>query len=359
MNKTLMMMLRRYMAPAAGDEGGGGTGGTGTTDRGDDFVPADDDAAAADAAAAAAAAAAAGTKTELTDEEAEAERARVGLAAGKAAQTDEEKAAAAAAAAAAKDGKGKDTRIPLNRHTEILNRERAAREAAELEVKRLREGAQVVKTNEDIAKQEDKVTELEGKYTELMAEGKTKEAAALMKDIRQTERAIIEQKAAFANQVATAQAVEQVRFDTIIERLEEAYPQIKPGSDTYDKELVAEILEMQGAWVAKGYAPSAALQKAVGYIIKPTTGKQSDATTVTPRVSTEDAAQIAADARAAEQRKANAKASDAQPPALGKTGANSDAAGGVLDAKVAIKMPFDKFVKLSEDDLSRMRGDTV
>lgn len=359
MNKTLMMMMARlYMAPAGDD--GGAAGGGASVDRGDDFVPEpeNEEEAAALAAQQAAAAAAAG-KTEPTAEEAEAARVALGLGAGKPevkepkeGETEEEKEA---------KGAKKDTRIPLNRHTEILNRERAAREAAEAEVAKLKQGQQVVTLNAEITKLEDKVAGLETRYAEALAEGKTKEAADLMKEIRTSERSIIQQRAAFDTQVATAQAVEQVRYDTTVERLETAYPQLKPGSEDFDAEVVKEVLDLQEAFELKGLPASAALQKAVGYVIKPETKKQEDATKVTPRVTEDDAAAALAAkaARETEARKRNASAANAQPPAMGKVGANGDAAGGVLDAKAVIKMPFEKFVQLDDETLSRMRGDTV
>lgn len=334
-----LMMRARLMAPA-GEEGAAGGS---ATDRGDDFTPTgDDDETAAGLAAGK------GATGEDGEVDEEAERIAAELAAGKGKGKDD-----------ADDGKDKggkkDTRIPLNRHTEILNRERARAEAAEVELAKVRAAGAAAAVTTAVSKLEAQVVEKEEQYSELLAEGKTKEATALMREIRALERDIITQQAEARTSAATADAVEQVRFDAVVERLEAAYPQLKPGDEAYDKELVGEVLEMQSAFVAKGYAPSAALQKAVGYIVKPETGKQKDATSVTPRV---DADKVK-DERATEQRKKNADAAGKQPPALANAGANSDAAGGVLDAKTVIKMPFDKFSKLSEEEISRLRGDTV
>lgn len=335
MNKLLLKLLGPYLAPT--DDTGSSNGGA---DRGDDFIATEDDDETAQAAAAA--------KADPTATETDEDKALKGLAAGAPKEEGEDDKDD-------KKGPKKDSRIPLARHKEILERERSAREAAEVELAKLREGQQVAKVNTQINASEAKVSDLEEKYAELLAEGKTKEATATMREIRQLERTIIEQKAEFTTQVAQAQAVEQVRFDMTVERLETAYPQLKPGADEFDKELVGEILEMKDAFQLKGYTPSQALQKAVGYVIKPETKKQETATTVTPRV---DADKVAKD-REVDARKRNAAAANAQPPALGKAGADSDKAGGVLDAKTAIKMKYDDFVKLSDDDLARMRGDAV
>lgn len=351
-----LMTRARYMKPADDDTGTGGAGGA-AVDRGDNFVPSDE-AVAAEAAAAAAAAAAAKDPAK-----ADAEAARIAAELGK-----KEGLGAAKDPAATTEGEGegddgkekrKDTRIPLARHEAVLARERARAEAAEVELEKVRKGAATAAVATEVSKLKTQVDEKEEKYAELLADGKTKEATAVMREIRALERDITNQEAEARTQTATADAVETVRFDAVVERLEAAYPQLKPGADEFDKDLVAEVLEMQSAFVAKGYAPSAALQKAVGYVIKPETSKQETATSVTPRVTAEDAAAAAKEARATEQRKKNADAANGQPPALNNAGANSDAAGGVLDAKTVIKMPFDKFSKLSEEEISRLRGDTV
>lgn len=360
MNTLLNRMMGRirYMKPADDDTGTGGAGGA-AVDRGDNFVPSDE-AVAAEAAAAAAAAAAAKDPAK-----ADAEAARIAAELGKKEGLAAAKEPAAGAAAEGegegegKDEKRKDTRIPLARHEAVLARERARAEAAEVELEKVRKGAATAAVTAEVSKLKTQVDEKEEKYAELLADGKTKEATAVMREIRALERDITNQEAEARTQAATADAVETVRFDAVVERLEAAYPQLKPGADEFDKDLVAEVLEMQGAFVAKGYAPSAALQKAVGYVIKPETSKQETATSVTPRVTAEDAAAAAKEARATEQRKKNADAANGQPPALNNAGANSDAAGGVLDAKTVIKMPFDKFSKLSEEEISRLRGDTV
>ncbi len=349
MNIFSMMKHARLMAPADADPAPGGA----AVDRGDDFTPTEADLNKAEA------------DGKLTVEELEAERAKLGLKSTTAATpapakadtpaaelTEEEKAAAAAAA----DDKKKDTRLPLARHESILAKERAAREVLEAELRTLKQGQAAVKTSEQLTAMEQTIVTLETRYTELMADGNTKEAQAVMSQIRQNERQVIEQRATFATQAATAQAIEQVRYDATVERLEAAYPQIVATSDEYDPELVGEVLELASAYEMKGFTPSNALQKAVGYILKPASVKQKEAVVVTPRV-TEEAAAAALAERTAAARKTNVATANAQPPATAKVGAPSDSAGGVLDAKSVIKMSPEKFAALSEDDLARLRGD--
>jgi hypothetical protein len=44
---------------------------------------------------------------------------------------------------------------------------------------------------------------------------------------------------------ARAIAVEQVRLDLMVERLEQEYPQINPDADEYDQDLVDEVMELR------------------------------------------------------------------------------------------------------------------
>ncbi len=348
-----LMTRARLMKPA--EEGDSGA--SAAVDRGDTFEPTAEDVEAATKA---------GT---ISAEDAEAERAKLGL---KAATP---KPAAATATpdeedpeededpeegdAPAKPTK-KDDRLPRSRHEAILAGERAKREAAEREVASLKEGKVIAKTNEQIAELETKVAGLETQYAEAMAEGETKKAAALMKEIRQSERTIIEQKAEFRSQLATAQAVESIRFEAACDRLETAFPQLKEGGPEFDAEIASDVVELRDAYMLKGYSATDAIQRAVDKLLKPATAKQEAAVSVTPRVNATEATAAAKKLeRDVAARKKNADTANAQPPALATTGANSDEAGGKLDALKIIKLPFSEFMKIGDDDLARARGDTL
>jgi hypothetical protein len=367
MNPLLAKLLHRYMAPAGeGTDGGGGGG----VDRGDDFPGADDDKdsdkggkgaedqAARDEAAAAKVAEdkaaadkkAAGDKGEehRSDEEIDADDAL----------SDEEKVAEKAAAAAVKP-KNKDTRIPLARHKELLAKEREQREALEKQLAKFQGGQQVADTNEQIGKDEAKLVELEAEYARLVVDGDHAKAAAKMGEIRKLERGIVEAKGAMATQAAEARAYERVRYDTTCDRLEKAYPVLDKDHDDYDKDKEAEVVDLMQAYRVRGMTPSDALQKAARTILGAETKKQEDATTVKPKVDEDAAAKALAAERKAAQVKKNIDASGKQPPASKNVGVDSDKAGGALDAEAAIRMPYDKFVKLDEETLSRLRGDTI
>ncbi len=361
-------LLKWLFAPIFGlsiVEGGGGGGSD--EDRGD-FIPGDEDKGDDDAKAAA---------------EAEAKKAAEDEAAKKAAEEAEAKAAAEAEAkkTAAKDDEKededdkedkkskKDTRIPLSRHKEMLEKERAQREALEAELSKYKGGDKVAKTNEEITLSENKVVELDAKYAKFIADGDLEKAAATMREIRGLERDIADRKADMKAEEAEARAVERVRFDTIVDRIEDSYPEMNPKSEEYDVNKVAEVLEMKDAFQLKGYAPSAALQKAVKYILGAETKKQATATTADPKLDAkevekakeeEDAKAAKAAARKEEQTKKNIDTATKQPPSTAKVGMDSDkAGGGILDAKAVMKMSQQDFAKLDEKQLAVLRGDEI
>jgi hypothetical protein len=314
-----------------------------TEDRGDDFTPTDDDVAVVE-------------KPPVDAAKAAADKLEADIAADKAAKDAEKTAADAADADKDTKGKAKDTRLPLARHQEILDRERERREAVETELAKYKQGEKIAEMGTKLTEAENALVELEKAYAKQLTDGEAEKAAATMSQIRRAERAINEQNAQVREQAAEARAVERVRYDVTVERLEALYPELVPESAEFDKAKVAEVLEMKEAWQAKGYTPSQALQKAVKYVMPPTTKKQEAALETEARV---DPKAVEAARKAA----AVAKTTDAlakTPANAAKAGADSDkAGGGAVTAKDAMKMSYKDFSALDEATLSRMRGDVV
>jgi len=342
MNRYLMKFLARAIPMDQTDAGG--TGGTAIVDRGDTLAAGGP---AADAAKQAAEA----------DAAAEAERIRA---------EEEAKAAAAAGGAATDDkgeggetgtGDGKKAMIPVERHKAVLDKTRAERDALAAQVKAFQEGQAVVKTNADITKLEEKVTAKEAEYNKALVDGEVDKATALMREIRAAERQISDMKADMKAQAATAQAIESVRYDTVVERLEAAYPQLNPDHESFDKEQVADVMDLKTTYQRRGMTPSAALQKAVEKLMPATSAKQEAATSVTPRV---DKAAVTSAERKEDATKKAVEAATKTPPSTAKVGADSDKhGGGAVSAEDVMKMDQDKFAKLNEETLARLRGDTL
>lgn len=332
MNPLLRTLLSHYMAPAGDD--GSDTGGTGTIDRGDDFAPTDDDVAPAKAPAAKPATADADPDPEAdpdADPEADPE------------QADE------------KAEKKREQRIPLSRHKDMLEKERAKRADLERQLAQFQKGTEVAALNQDITKAEENVLAMEKEYNSLLGEGELDKAAALMAKIRKAERSIVEAQNDLKIAAAEARAVERTRYNVALERIEAAYPQLNEDHDDFDAELMEDVIDLKSAYERKGLTPTAAMQKAVEKLVGKSTRKQEAAIDTTPRVGEKD---VAAE-RKKEAVKKTLDAVGKTPPSTTKVGMDSDKAGGALTAKDVMKLSQEDFSKLPDDVLARMRGDEV
>lgn len=348
-------LLKRLLLRAAADgEGNDLPGG----DYGDDFTPTGDDGAEKKAAT---------QQKRLASEKGDSEGADGGD------EDDEDDGAAAdlaadlrevvedpvEGAADAKDtgtpkaGKGKF--IPLDRHEKLLKKERARREELEAQLSQSRAGQEVVKTNDALERIETELVNMEAQYNELLAEGDIKGAAQLMTQIRRKNTELSNVTAAQRDAEVMARAVEKVRYDEALDRIEEAYPELNPDADEYDDDKYQDVLDLMRAGQQRGLSPTKSLQRAVNRVMGADTAEQKRATTVTPRV---DESEIAAKRRS-EAVKRNLDAAGRTPPATHRTGAGNDTAGGALTAKAVMDMDEDEFAKLSEKDLARLRGDTL
>ena len=252
-----------------------------------------------------------------------------------------------------KTGKGKF--IPVDRHEKLLKKERARREELEAQLQQSRAGQEVVKVNDSLEKIEDTLVSMEEKYNDLLAEGDTKGAAALMTQIRRKNAELNALAAQHRDAEVMARAVEKVRYDEALDRIEEAFPELDPDADEYDSEIFQDVVDLMQAGRARGLSPTKALQRAVQRVMGVDTAAQKRAVTATPRVNEDSVASR----RRGDAVKRNIDAARRTPPATHRVGAGNDAAGGALTAKAVLQMSEDEFAKLSDKDLARLRGDAL
>lgn len=255
-------------------------------------------------------------------------------------------------------GKGKDTRIPLARHKAILEAERVERDVLEAKLAQYERGKDFAATNEALTKAESELLKLEERHSKEVVDGDVAAANKTSAEIRKLDKAIAAQQVALATDAAEARAYERARYDSVVERIEAAYPMLNPDlPNEYDKKIVASVTRMAKAFQMEGMPPGKALQEAVKDIIgDPENRKQTAAVDVTPKVTE---AEVAAAARKEASTKKALDANKKQPSATSKAGQNSDALGGGLGNVDVMKLDQDAFAKLDEDELSRMRGDTL
>lgn len=250
--------------------------------------------------------------------------------------------------------KKKDTRIPLSRHKEILEKEREQRATLEAQLAQYQKGQTIAEVNKEITALEQNVLKLEKEYAAAIVDGKTDEAATLMSQIRKAERDMAESKSDMKIQAAEIRATERARYNVALERIESTFPVLNPDDDAYDQAVMDEVAELKEAYQLKGLTPTAALQKAVKLIVGASNTKQEVATTSQPRV---NADQVAAERKSAAVKK-TADAMNKTPPAADKIGEPSDKmGGGKVDAAAVMRMSQKDFAALNDETLAQLRGD--
>lgn len=250
----------------------------------------------------------------------------------------------------------KDSRIPLSRHKEILEKEREQRAALERQLAQYQQGSQLASVNEEITALENNVLKLEKEYASLLTDGEIDKATAVMQQIRKAERDMAESKSDMKIHAAEIRATERARYNTALERVEAAFPTLNPDHDDFDETAMAEVADLKSAYEMKGLTPTAALQKAVKMIVEPRTTRQEVATSSNPRVSEKD---VAAERKKGAVEK-TVKAMSKTPPSLSRVGLDGDKLGGGADsAEAVMRMSQKEFAQLSDEALARMRGDDL
>ena len=250
----------------------------------------------------------------------------------------------------------KDSRIPLSRHKEILEKEREQRASLERQLAQYQNGQQVANVNEEITALENSVLKLEKEYANLLTDGEIDKATAVMQQIRKAERDMAESKSDMKIHAAEIRATERARYNTALERVEAAFPTLNPDHDDYDEAAMAEVADLKSAYEMKGLTPTAALQKAVKMIVEPRTTRQEVATSSNPRVGEKD---IAAE-RKKDAVEKTVKAVGKTPPSLSRVGLDGDKlGGGANSAEAVMRMSQKEFAQLSEESLAKMRGDDL
>jgi hypothetical protein len=334
MNLRMQSLFRRLMDVA--DDNGS----SGVVDRGDKFTP--PDTSVEDAAAAAAAAAAA-----LKEEE------DVAAAALKLAED-----AAGGAKATDKSDAARDPDtgkfIPKSRFDEQVSKERTRAEAAERRLAEIEQQQKQLTRTVDLDKAAAEVVELRKLERKALLDGDEEKATQLSAQADLLNRRIAIAEAGHLSSQDKDQALEDMRMELTIERLEEKYPVLNTASEEFDQDIVDDILDkQQGLMQRERLSPSKALAKATESVMKRYTPKTDTAGTAKPGLG---AAQVGTDRKAA----AVAKAVDAaarQPGSLKDAGLDSDKGGQRAATPDAGDMTVEEFAALPEATRAKMRGD--
>lgn len=262
-------------------------------------------------------------------------------------ETPEEKAEREAAEA--EEARKKRARIPLSRHEEILNKARQREQLLLEEIERLKGGKQTSDTQRMISEAKAKIEELQDKYEDLILDGKKEEARKVRKQIDAMREELVDFQTSVKSDAARRAAIEELTYNAQLANIESKYPALNPEHEDFDEEKTDEVASLMKAFVQAGEKRDKALAKAVKYVMGPP-----------PEQKTSDAARILAEKRAAEARKKAAEANSKQPPSTAKVGLDSDKAGAASALGVDImRLTQEKFAKLDEETLAKLRGDEV
>lgn len=357
MSQLMQRLLYPYMAPKDDDNGGGG--GDKKVDRGDDHEPVDDGNGGAGPGKKAA-------KDEEDDDkkgeadDAEDEDDDKKVKADDAEDEDDDKKVKADDADddEDKDGSKKmpDT-IPKARFDQLRTKSKDTIAALQSTIAELTKGVQKQTETVTVAKLEEEIEKLEADAEALQNDGKSKEASAKMRAIRVLEREINTQRASDMSKKAQATAVEQMRFDMLVEKLEKEFPQIDPDSDEYDEAQVEEIQFLRTSFEKNGMSSSKALAKAVELVF---VNKVADADDGGGKKD-DDAKGLRDKGQDRKQKAIDRNLKDAKKiPARGDgKGVDSDKKGGGVNAKAVPDMEEEEFNALPESKKAELRGDFV
>lgn len=215
-----------------------------------------------------------------------------------------------------------------------------------------RQPAPSAKPDEDVDVLQVKADELTDEYEELLIEGEKDKAREIRKQINAMNRQISSLTAAQMTAQSRQAAVEDIRYDQTLSLFEEQYPVIDSSSDQFDQALVSEVVDLKNAYQQAGRTPTAALKKAISLLVATRAAQAPEPETPSPAKPASDLRQE----RAVAARNKVTKAVKSQPPSTSQAG--HDNLGG-LTPETVTSMSQDKFAQLSEEDLSKLRGDTV
>ena len=254
-----------------------------------------------------------------------------------------------------RDEKGRFAGIPKARFDEAVGKEREAREAAERRAaeleRQLGQNQQAQVRTAQIDEIEAQISSLEKQHADLLLDGEAEKAAAVMKEIRMSERQIARMEADTVATQRTTQALEAERVEVAIARLEADFPEMNPDSEVYDPDLVELVLSKQRSLIQAGHTPSKALTSAATAVAERFLKREEVA----------DAKGLAAakpgDRKTAQVQK-NLDTQKRQPASMKDSGMDSDKAGhtGKIDVTKLTQAEYDA---LPAATIARLRGDMV
>ncbi len=232
--------------------------------------------------------------------------------------------------------------IPKSRYDSAQQQRRAAEsklQKYEQEAAKQEAATTVAVKSTAVEDMDTQLAEIDASISQAQLDGDTDLVVKLSGEARVLERnmftVIAKEEAA---QAGTA-AQENGKLDTLIEVLEAEYDILNPANEKFDKDITAEVLDLQTAFVARGDTPAVAMLKAVGYVL--------------PEERVKD--EIAAKRNTNVEK--NLDAAKRIPASTTDIGNDSATGGVTTDTPDVTNMSEAEFDALPESTLQRLRGD--
>ena len=142
----------------------------------------------------------------------------------------------------------------------------------------------------------------------------------------------------------TEEAIDKLRVDDLITRLEEQFAFLDPEHEAYDDAIVSEIQDLRHAFEARGYSSADSLSRAANYVLGPMMkdDEKPAAPTGGPRKT---------------DIKKNLDAKKRMPPDLLSIATPSDKLGMQSELPAASKLTEEEFRAIPDSKRRQMRGD--
>lgn len=249
----------------------------------------------------------------------------------------------------AEEAKKRNIRIPKSRFDEAQAKARQREQALLEEIEKLKGGQQASATQRAVSDMRSKIEELQDKYEDLILDGKKDEARKVRKQVDAMREELVEYQTSVKSDAARKAAVDELSYNAQLAGFEAKYPALNPEHEDFDEDQTNEVAALLNAFVKSGTSRPAALAKAVKYVLG-----------APPEQKTSDAAKTLAEARAKAARAKAAEADKKQPPNNAKVGLDSDRAGSGGEHGIDVmRLSQEKFAKLDEETLSKLRGDEL
>lgn len=251
--------------------------------------------------------------------------------------------------AEADEARKRNLRIPKSRFDEAQARARAREQALLEEIEKLRGSQQASATQQAVSEMRDKIEQLQDKYEDLILDGKKDEARKIRKQVDAMRTELVEYQTSVKSDAARRAAIDELSYNAQLASFEAKYPALNPENDEFSEDQTNEVATLMNAFVKSGSSRSDALAKAVRYVL----GNP-------PEQKASDAGKALAEERARKAREKAADANGKQPPNTSRVGVDSDKAGKAGELGIDVmRMSQDKFAKLDEETVAKLRGDEI